>query len=74
LTKFIKEFIWLVKNIHVDLIGGDTTSSLTGLTISITAIGEVDKNKITYRNTAKENNVICVSGDLGSAFLGLQLA
>lgn len=58
---------------NVDLIGGDTTSSLTGLTISITAIGEVDKDKITYRNTAKLNNVICVTGDLGSAFLGLQL-
>ncbi|HBF89098.1 MAG TPA: thiamine-phosphate kinase [Bacteroidales bacterium] len=58
---------------NIDLIGGDTTSSLTGLTISITAIGEIEKEKITYRNGAKENNVICVSGDLGSAYLGLQL-
>lgn len=58
---------------NIDLVGGDTTSSLTGLTISVTAIGEVEKDKIAYRNGAKENNVICVSGDVGSAYLGLQL-
>ncbi len=58
---------------NVDLIGGDTTSSYTGLTICVTAIGEVPKNKITYRNGAKNNDLVCVSGDLGSAYMGLQL-
>ena len=57
----------------VDLIGGDTTASLTGLTISITCIGEGAKGKIVYRNGAKNNDLICVSGDLGSAYMGLQL-
>lgn len=58
---------------NVDLVGGDTTSSLTGLTISVTAIGEADEDAIVYRNGAKETDLICVSGDLGAAFLGLQL-
>ncbi|MCD4832656.1 MAG: thiamine-phosphate kinase [Bacteroidales bacterium] len=58
---------------NVDLIGGDTSSSLTGLAISITAIGEARKEKITYRNTAKKNDVVCVTGNLGSAYMGLQL-
>ncbi len=58
---------------NVDLVGGDTSSSLTGLTIAITAIGEVEKEKITYRNGAKENDLICVSGDLGAAYFGLLL-
>lgn len=57
----------------VDLVGGDTSSSRTGLTISITCIGEVDKNSIVYRNGAKETDLICVSGDLGAAYMGLQL-
>jgi thiamine-monophosphate kinase len=57
----------------VDLIGGDTSASLTGLTISITCIGEGEKDKIVYRNGAKANDLICVSGDLGSAYMGLQL-
>jgi thiamine-monophosphate kinase len=57
----------------VDLVGGDTSASLTGLTISITCIGEADADKIVYRNGAKENDLICVSGDLGSAYMGLQL-
>ena len=57
----------------VDLVGGDTTSSLKGLVISVTAVGEVDKDKITYRSGAIEGNLICVTGDLGAAFLGLQL-
>lgn len=57
----------------VDLIGGDTSASLTGLTISITCLGEADKDKIVYRNGAKPNDLICVSGDLGSAYMGLQL-
>jgi len=58
---------------NVDLVGGDTTSSLTGLTISVTAIGLAEESKITYRNGAKPTDLICVSGDLGASFLGLQL-
>ena len=57
----------------VDIVGGDTTSSLTGLTISITCIGEADADKVVYRNGAKETDLICVSGDLGAAYMGLQL-
>ena len=58
---------------HVDIVGGDTTSSMTGLTISITCIGEAPKEKIVYRNGAKETDLLCVSGDLGAAYMGLQL-
>lgn len=58
---------------NVDIVGGDTTSSLTGLAISITCIGEADKDKVVYRNGAKETDLICVSGDLGAAYMGLQL-
>lgn len=57
----------------VDLVGGDTTSSLSGLIINITVIGEGDKNKMVYRNGAKENDLLCVSGDLGGAYMGLQI-
>lgn len=58
---------------HVDIVGGDTTTSLTGFTISITCIGETDKDKVVYRNGAKDTDLICVSGDLGAAYMGLQL-
>ena len=57
----------------VDIVGGDTTSSYTGLTISITCIGDVERGKAVYRNGAKETDLICVSGDLGAAYMGLQL-
>ena len=57
----------------VDIVGGDTTSSYTGLAISITCIGEARKEDIVYRNGAKETDLICVSGDLGAAYMGLQL-
>lgn len=57
----------------VDLVGGDTTSSRSGLTISITCIGSATNDKITYRNGAKDSDLICVSGDLGAAYMGLQL-
>ncbi|MCF8373092.1 MAG: thiamine-phosphate kinase [Bacteroidales bacterium] len=57
----------------VDLVGGDTSSSLTGMTISVTVVGEVDKEKIVYRKGAQINDLICVTGDLGSAYLGLLL-
>ena len=61
------------KNHKVDIIGGDTTSSLTGLAISITCIGEADKDQIVYRSGAHNTDLICVSGDLGAAYMGLQL-
>ena len=57
----------------VDIVGGDTTSSYTGLAISITCIGEAKKEDIVYRNGAKDTDLICVSGDLGAAYMGLQL-
>jgi thiamine-monophosphate kinase len=57
----------------IDLIGGDTTSSTSGLIISITAIGSGKKENLTYRSGAKENDLLCVTGDLGGAYIGLQL-
>lgn len=57
----------------VDLVGGDTSASVTGLVISVTCLGEADKNDIVYRSGAKETDLICVSGDLGAAYMGLQL-
>ena len=57
----------------VDLVGGDTSASRTGLTISITCIGEGEPGKVVYRSGAKETDLICVSGDLGAAYMGLQL-
>ena len=61
------------ENYNVDLIGGDTVSSQSGLVISITAIGEAEEDDVVYRSGAGENDLICVSGDLGGAFMGLQL-
>lgn len=58
---------------QVDLVGGDTTSSPKGLTISITAIGQCEKNKLTYRNGARPGDLICITGDVGAAYLGLQI-
>lgn len=57
----------------VDLVGGDTTSSRSGLMISITVLGRVKKDKVVYRDGAKPNDIICVTGDLGAAFMGLQI-
>lgn len=57
----------------VDLVGGDTTASMTGLTISVTCVGVADNKNITYRNGAKVNDIICCSGNLGAAYMGLQL-
>ena len=68
------EGLKLACQIHrVDIIGGDTTSSVTGLAISITCVGVANKDQIVYRNGAKETDIICVSGDLGAAYMGLQL-
>lgn len=61
------------KTYQVDLVGGDTTSSTKGLLISITAIGEAKADEIVYRNGAKANDLLVVSGDLGAAYLGLQI-
>ncbi|HLP33009.1 MAG TPA: thiamine-phosphate kinase [Bacteroidia bacterium] len=61
------------KNYNVDLVGGDTTSSKQGLILSITAIGEAVKEKVVYRSGAKEGDLLCVSGDLGAAYMGYQL-
>ena len=57
----------------VDIVGGDTTSSYTGLAISITCIGEARKEDIVYRKGAQNTDLVCVSGDLGAAYMGLQL-
>ncbi|MBL4624399.1 MAG: thiamine-phosphate kinase [Flavobacteriales bacterium] len=61
------------KAYNVDLVGGDTTSSQSGLMISVTAIGYADSDKIAYRNNAQENDLLFISGDLGGAYIGLQL-
>ena len=58
---------------NVDVVGGDTTSSTKGLLISVTAIGEVEEENITYRNGAKDNDLLVVTGDVGGAFLGLKV-
>ena len=61
------------KNYKVDLVGGDTTSSTKGLLISITAIGEAEKKDVVYRNGARPNDLLVVTGDLGASYLGLQV-
>ena len=58
---------------HVDLVGGDTTSSVKGLFLSITIVGEAEPGEVIYRSTARENDLICVTGDLGGAYMGLLL-
>ncbi len=60
-------------NYNVDLVGGDTTSSITGMTISVTAIGKVKESEVVYRSGATINDLICVTGNLGAAYMGLQL-
>jgi thiamine-monophosphate kinase len=61
------------ENYNVDLVGGDTTSSRSGLIISVSVLGTAGKDKISYRNGAKVNDIVCVTGDLGAAYLGLQI-
>ena len=61
------------ENYNVDLVGGDTTGSPAGLMISITAIGEVDKDKVVKRSGAKDKDILCATGDLGGAYIGLQV-
>ena len=69
--EFYKGLKLACKAYNVDIVGGDTTSSKSGLAISITVIGLVDEEDVTYRNGAKEGDLICVSGDLGAAYAGL---
>jgi thiamine-monophosphate kinase len=57
----------------VDLVGGDTTASRTGLVISVTAVGQVEKDKVVYRSGARPGDILCVTGDLGAAYVGLQI-
>jgi thiamine-monophosphate kinase len=61
------------KDFRVDLVGGDLSSSRSGLLISVSVFGKVAKDKIVYRNTAKPSDLLCVSGDLGGAYMGLQI-
>lgn len=61
------------RNYGIDLVGGDTTSSSSGLMIAISVLGRVDKNRVVYRHGAKLNDIICVTGDLGAAYMGLQI-
>lgn len=61
------------KDFKVDLVGGDTTSSRSGLILSVSVFGKVNKDKIVYRNTARPTDLLCVTGDLGGAYMGLQL-
>lgn len=73
LTEFYEGVYEACQNYNIDLVGGDTTSSQKGLIISVTAIGEVTPGKYVTRSGAKKGDLLCVSGDLGSAFLGLTL-
>lgn len=73
LTEFYAGIKEACRRYNVDLVGGDTTSSPRGMTISVTAIGEVEEEKLAYRSGAQVGDIICISGDLGSAYLGLQL-
>ena len=73
LEELYEGFILASKMYNVDIVGGDTTSSQKGLIISITAIGEVDQDKVTYRDKAQVNDLIVVTGDIGAAYMGLQV-
>jgi len=71
IEEFYEGILLACKKYNVDVIGGDTTSSSSGMVISITAIGEAGKNDIVCRNTAEKDDLLCVSGDLGAAYAGL---
>ena len=61
------------EELNIDLAGGDTTASVTGLTVNVTAIGRARRSDIVYRNGAKPNDLICITGNLGAAYMGFQL-
>ncbi|MFH1005446.1 MAG: thiamine-phosphate kinase [Bacteroidota bacterium] len=71
--EFYSGILLACKKYGVDIVGGDTNSSRIGMVINITAIGEANKDEIVLRSTAKENNLLCVSGNLGGAYIGLQI-
>ncbi len=73
LEEFYSGILLACQIYNVDLVGGDTTTSLTGFTISVTCVGSIDANRVVYRNGAKDTDLIFVSGDLGAAYMGLQL-
>src|SRR3989344_3372587 len=73
LEELYSGFMMACKKHNVDIVGGDTTTSKSGLVISITALGEAESTEIVYRNTAKEGDLLCVTGDLGAAYVCLQL-
>jgi len=73
LTEFYEGIYKACEMYHVDLVGGDTTSSPKGMVISITAIGHRDKDKVVYRSGAKKGDILCITGDVGAAYLGLQI-
>lgn len=73
LEELYEGIVHAAKKYNIDVVGGDTTSSKTGLLISITALGEANEKEITYRNGAKPNDLLVVSGDLGAAYMGLQV-
>jgi len=73
LEEFYEGIHLACESYHVDLVGGDTSGSMTGLVISVTAIGTVLKKELTLRSTAANNQLICVTGDLGAAYMGLKI-
>lgn len=73
LEELYSGMLFACQKYNVDLVGGDTSTSQKGLVISVTSIGTVNEKEITYRNTAKEGDLVCVSGDLGAAYMGLQI-
>jgi thiamine-monophosphate kinase len=73
MKEFYEGIYTACKMYQVDLVGGDTTSSPKGMIISVTAIGQANANEIVYRNGAKKGDIICVTGDLGASYLGLQI-
>lgn len=73
LEEFYEGALMACKKLNIDFVGGDTTTAKSGLIICVTALGSVEKGESVYRNTAKETDLIVVSGDLGAAYTGLQL-
>ncbi len=73
LDEFYEGVGFACKESGVDLVGGDTTASLTGFAISITAVGTAEKSRVAYRSGAKQNDLICITGNLGAAYMGLHL-
>ena len=73
IDEFYEGVKFACEDYKIDLVGGDTSSSRSGFVISVTATGFVEKHKVAYRNGAKANDILCVTGDLGAAYFGLQI-